>query len=135
MSCNRQYERGGALVMALMLVVVVGMWTTSMTGGARSMDSATVAERTRLQLLQAADGGLEQTRLRLRDDPSFAGEVVTIGGVEVTIEVARGPGTWAATATARSRAVGASRLPSQRRLVAEFHATGGMPARKSWAER
>jgi len=138
MNNNRQHENGGALVMALMLIVVVGMLTASMTSSTQLLSSQTVTERAELQALQAADGGIEQARLRLREDANFRGEVVQIGGAEVTIEVvpvAERPGRWTVTATARCEPRGEHGLPLQRCLLVELVAEDGLPRRQNWRER
>ena len=84
---SRASERGGALVMAMMLVVVTGTLLTSMTQGNRFLMTDTVDERATMQALQAAEGGIEQARWRLQHDPKFAGEVLRIGNAEVTVKV------------------------------------------------
>ena len=134
---SRVNERGGALVMAMMLVVVTGTLLTAMTQGNRFLMTDTVDERATMQALQAAEGGIEQARWRLQHDPKFAGEVLRIGNAEVTVKVLALPGggpSWQATATARTQPRGANGLRVQQTVVATLVGDVGLPAATQWRQ-
>jgi len=134
---HRHGERGAALVMAMMLVVVTGALLTSMTQGNRRLMTETIDERAAMQALQAAEGGIEQARWRLQHDPKFAGEVLRIGSADVIVKVFALPGdraSWQATATARTQPRGANGLGVQRTVVATLVGDVGLPATKAWRQ-
>lgn len=133
----RDQERGAALIMALMLVAVFGMLTSTLIHGDRQLAIDSIEELAGMQALQAADGGIEQARWRLQQDGQFAGEEIRIGNAEVVIKILRTatqPARWQVTATATCRPRGANGLPLRRRIVADLLAGEGLPVVSYWHE-
>ena len=137
MSDIRQEERGAALVMALLLVVVLGTLSTSMSQGVQLLSHDSVDERAAMQALHAAEGGIAQARWRLRQDPEWAGEVLQIGRAQVAILATAIPGEvahWQVQASAQCHGRGDQGLPSQRIVTVELVGGDGLPRICGWRE-
>lgn len=140
MTHDRNAERGGALVMVLALVVVIGSLTNALFHNGRRLTTATVGERDTLAALQAAEGGIAQARWQLRNDPNYAGETLTIGDAEVTISAHRIDPTderWQVRSHARLTRSAGSSTRAQRCVNATLlrGASANLPRIVDWHER
>ena len=132
---NHHPERGAALIVAMLLVVVIGTLTASLAGStSRAAQEATLG-RGRSEALAAAEGGVETARVRLAQDAAWSGEELTIGRSTVKVEVARGQdgrATVVSTASCPCRGAG---LPVQATVEARLESKAGLPFVASWSER
>ena len=130
-------ERGAALVIVLVLVVVAGSVSQLVLQRTRLLTSDTRAERAQVQSFYAAEGALEHARVALRDDAGYAGGELEIGGCRVELAVQRedkGERAWVVTLTARH---GAGAVPTWRsRIEARLLAGEGkrLPRVVGWRE-
>ncbi|MCR9247678.1 MAG: hypothetical protein NXI31_21845 [bacterium] len=140
MTRDRNPERGGALIMVLVLVVVIGSLTNSLFHNGRRLTTATIGERDTLAALQAAEGGIAQAQWQLRNDPDYGGETLTIGGAEVTISAHRVASTaerWQVRSHARLTRSANSSTRAQRCVNVTLlrGAPAGVPRIVDWHER
>lgn len=128
-------ERGAALIIAMLLVVVIGSLTASLSdSSSRAAREATLG-RGRSEALAAAEGAVETARVRLMQDPAWAGGELTIGRSTVLVSVVRdGEGQTTVTATAECPLRGAG-LPVRSTVEARLSPRTGLPAVVGWRER
>lgn len=117
-------EHGFALPIVMVLVVLTAALGSAVVQREQTMrrDSRTsIAAR---QAFHAAEGGIAHARHTLVRDAAYAGEILTIGTTEVTIEVTRDGDTgW------RVRAAAA---PGAQVVEALLDATDGLPRIRRW---
>lgn len=128
-------ERGSALVLAMMLIVVLSALAHSAVVGARATTSATLLARGRAEALAAADGGIALARLRLADGLGWAGGVETIGRCQVEVTASRAAdGTFDVVATADCPVRGAGQPVRATIAAVLVPRADGLPRVVDWRE-
>ena len=94
MNGAREGERGMAMLMVIAMVAVTAGAIATFHALFDVVVKDTAHERGAIAALYVAEGGLAAARVRLKADPSYAGEVVKVGGGEAAVRVgpAAGPG-------------------------------------------
>lgn len=91
-------ERGTAMILAMVVLGMAASLGVILLERSRGVEAATRHDRTELQALYAAEGGLAHARHALARDESYAGETIRVGGFDVAIEVDANADGWTAVA-------------------------------------
>lgn len=128
-------ERGAALLIAMLLVVVIGSVTTTLTGTTTRTAQSCVLARGRVEARFAAEGGIETARVRLAIDAHWPGAELLIGRTVVTVTVTPGTdGSFQVEAQAACPVRGAG-LPVRSTVFARLAPTVHGLATAAWSER
>jgi Tfp pilus assembly protein PilX len=128
-------ERGMALGLAIIVVVVIGVMGAGLLTFAATDLQAVVAVNRGEQAFELAEAGIEVAKAHLANDPNPAdwssGELhmagMNEGSVTVTVEYDAGSGTFEAVSTGDYR-------QTSRKIEATFSIEEGKPKLLSWRE-
>ncbi len=119
-------EKGGALVLAMLILLLVGTTSAHMLTRFQGLRAAAEGERESLDAFYAAEGALELARHRLSANPRYEGGLVDVAATSVSLEVEGLAGRrWKVTAVA---------LPVGTRLEAVLAAGSGLPRVIDWRQ-
>lgn len=135
MTRDLRSERGSALVIAMLLVVVLGVVTTRMTGTASRAAIESTLARGSLEARLAAEGGIDTARVRLALDPAWKGDTIEVGRCSVVVEVrCQDDGRIDVDATSTCPVRG-SGLPVRSTVAVQLRRDGSGVRTSAWTER
>ena len=127
-------ERGAALLMALMLLIVVSAAGATMHARSLRVATETILEKRALTARWAAEGGIALTRAALARDEGFDGGTSTVGDAEVRVTVEGDGDLRIVESVAFVRPSGDHGPRTRVRIRASLRLGDGLPAIESWNE-
>ena len=119
-------EKGGALVLAMLILLLVGTASAHMLTRFQGLRASAEVERKSLDAFYAAEGALELARHRLSTNPLYEGGPVDVAQTSVRLQVEALPGPrWKVSAVA---------TPVGTQLEAVFAAGSGLPRVVTWRQ-
>ena len=119
-------EKGGALVLAMLILLLVGTASAHMLTRFQGLRASADVERKSLDAFYAAEGALELARHRLSTNPLYEGGPVDVAQTSVRLQVEALPGPrWKVSAVA---------TPVGTQLEAVFAAGPGLPRVVTWRQ-